>query len=87
MNFQREDGKVFVAEANSIDPQKALICVTRYGNVIASRESVILLFIYQIKKGEHLTVTNLYMLEFLMSLEEAVNLLYMLLVTLRMEIL
>lgn len=66
--------KVFVAKARTIDAEQTLICGTRYGNVMASRGSVIPLFIEQIKKGEPLTVTDPQMTRFLMSLEEAVEL-------------
>ena len=66
--------KVFVARAKTVDPEKTLICGTRYGNVMASRGSVIPLFIKQIKRGQPLTVTNPQMTRFLMSLEEAVEL-------------
>ena len=66
--------KVFVAKSRTVDPKKTLICGTRYGNVMASRGSVIPLFIEQIKTGQPLTVTNPNMTRFLMSLEEAVEL-------------
>ena len=66
--------KVVVAKARTVDPTKTLICGTRYGNVMASRGSVIPLFIEQIKSGLPLTVTNPEMTRFLMSLEEAVEL-------------
>jgi len=66
--------KVFIAKARTIDPAKTLICGTRYGNVMASRGSVIPLFIDQIKSGLPLTVTDPNMTRFLMSLEEAVEL-------------
>ena len=66
--------KVFVAKAKTVDPEKTLICGTRYGNVMASRGSVIPLFIDQIKNGQPLTVTDPNMTRFLMSLEEAVEL-------------
>lgn len=66
--------KVFVAKAQTIDSNKTLICGTRYGNVMASRGSVIPLFIEQLKKGEPLTVTDPKMTRFLMNLEEAVEL-------------
>lgn len=66
--------KVFVAKARTIDSTQTLICGTRYGNVMASRGSVIPLFIEQIKNGEPLTVTDPNMTRFLMSLEEAVEL-------------
>lgn len=66
--------KVFVAKAQTIDPKQTLICGTRYGNVMASRGSVIPLFIEQIKKNEPITITDPNMTRFLMSLEEAVEL-------------
>ena len=66
--------KVFVAKANTVDPTSTLICGNRYGNVMASRGSVIPLFIEQIKAGQPLTVTDPEMTRFLMSLEEAVEL-------------
>lgn len=66
--------KVFVAKSKLVNPDKTTICGTRYGNVMASRGSVIPLFIEQIKKGEPLTITNPNMTRFLMSLEEAVEL-------------
>lgn len=66
--------KVFVAKSKTVDPNKTLICGTRYGNVMASRGSVIPLFIDQIKAGKPLTVTDPNMTRFLMSLEEAVEL-------------
>jgi UDP-N-acetylglucosamine 4,6-dehydratase/5-epimerase len=66
--------KVFVAKAKTVDPEQTLICGTRYGNVMASRGSVIPLFIEQIKGGQPLTVTDPNMTRFLMSLEEAVEL-------------
>ena len=66
--------KVFIAKSRTVDPDKTTICGTRYGNVMASRGSVIPLFIEQIKSGQPLTVTNPNMTRFLMSLEEAVEL-------------
>ncbi|NQX59455.1 polysaccharide biosynthesis protein [Paenibacillus qinlingensis] len=66
--------KVYVAKAKTVDSDRTLICGTRYGNVMASRGSVIPLFIEQIKNGEPLTVTDPNMTRFLMSLEEAVEL-------------
>lgn len=66
--------KVFVAKARTVDPEKTLICGTRYGNVMASRGSVIPLFIDQIKTGQPLTVTDPHMTRFLMNLAEAVEL-------------
>lgn len=64
--------RVFVAKSRTTD--KTVICGTRYGNVMCSRGSVIPLFIDQIKQGQPLTVTNPDMTRFLMSLEEAVDL-------------
>lgn len=66
--------KVFIAKSRTVDPNKTLICGTRYGNVMASRGSVIPLFIDQIKSGKPLTVTNPDMTRFLMTLDEAVEL-------------
>lgn len=66
--------KIFVAKARSTDESKTLICGTRYGNVMASRGSVIPLFIDQIKQHQSLTVTDPQMTRFLMSLDEAVEL-------------
>lgn len=66
--------KVFIAKSRTVAPDKTLICGTRYGNVMCSRGSVIPLFIDQIKKGLPLTVTEPNMTRFIMSLEEAVEL-------------
>lgn len=66
--------KVFVAKSKTVHPDKTLICGTRYGNVMASRGSVIPLFVEQIKSGRPLTITNPNMTRFLMSLDEAVDL-------------
>lgn len=66
--------KVFVAKSRTVDPERTLICGTRYGNVMCSRGSVIPLFIEQIKEGKPLTVTEPAMTRFIMSLEEAVEL-------------
>lgn len=66
--------KVFVAKSKIVDPDQTLICGTRYGNVMASRGSVIPLFVEQIKSGQVITITNPNMTRFLMSLEEAVEL-------------
>ncbi len=66
--------KVFVAKSLKVDPEKTLICGTRYGNVMASRGSVIPLFISQIKNDEPLTITDPNMTRFLMCLQEAVEL-------------
>lgn len=66
--------KVFVAKSKTVDPAQTLICGTRYGNVMASRGSVIPLFIDQIKQGQPLTITDPTMTRFLMNLDEAVEL-------------
>ncbi|ERJ10942.1 polysaccharide biosynthesis protein [Haloplasma contractile] len=66
--------KVFVAKSKTVLSDETLICGTRYGNVMASRGSVIPLFIDQIKNGQPITVTDPNMTRFLMSLEEAVEL-------------
>lgn len=66
--------KVVVAKSRTVDPDKTMICCTRYGNVMCSRGSVIPLFIDQIKQGLPLTVTEPKMTRFIMSLEEAVEL-------------
>ena len=66
--------KVIVAKSRTISPEKTSICCTRYGNVMCSRGSVIPLFISQIKDGKDLTVTEPTMTRFIMSLEEAVEL-------------
>lgn len=66
--------KVFVAKSKTVSPTKTLICGTRYGNVMCSRGSVIPLFIDQIRAGKPLTITEPAMTRFIMSLEEAVEL-------------
>lgn len=66
--------KVFIAKSKTVNPEKTLICGTRYGNVMCSRGSVIPLFIEQIKNGKPLTVTNPDMTRYMMSLDEAVDL-------------
>jgi len=66
--------RVIAAKAKIVDADKTTICCTRYGNVMASRGSVIPLFFNQIKKGEPLTITNPNMTRFLMNLDEAVDL-------------
>lgn len=66
--------KVFVARSKTVDPNRTLICGTRYGNVMASRGSVIPLFVEQIKNRQPITVTDPNMTRFLMSLKEAVDL-------------
>ncbi len=66
--------KVFVAKSRTIEPDHTLICGTRYGNVMCSRGSVIPLFIDQIMEGRPITITEPKMTRFIMSLEEAVEL-------------
>lgn len=66
--------KVIVAKSRTVSPDETSICCTRYGNVLCSRGSVIPLFISQIKEGKPLTVTEPSMTRFVMSLEEAVEL-------------
>jgi len=66
--------KVVVAKSRTVAAEKTSICCTRYGNVMCSRGSVIPLFIEQIKHGQPLTVTAPEMTRFIMSLEEAVEL-------------
>ena len=66
--------KVVVAKSHKVSSKETLICATRYGNVMCSRGSVIPLFIEQIKAGKSLTLTEPTMTRFIMSLEEAVEL-------------
>lgn len=66
--------KLMVAKARMTDPGKTILCATRYGNVMASRGSVIPLFVRQLKEGKPLTVTDPKMTRFLMSIEDAVDL-------------
>ena len=66
--------KVAVAASRNIDSNKTNICLTRYGNVMASRGSIIPLFIDQIKNGSSLTITDPNMTRYLMSLDDAVDL-------------
>lgn len=66
--------KIMVAKSRNTDPTKTILSATRYGNVMASRGSVIPLFIKQCKENKPITVTDPNMTRFLMSLEESVNL-------------
>jgi len=66
--------KVIVAKSRTVDPEKTKICCTRYGNVMCSRGSVIPLWIDQIKSGNPITITDCNMTRFIMSLDEAVDL-------------
>ena len=66
--------KLMVAKSRMRGPDETVLCATRYGNVMASRGSVIPLFVSQIKEGKPLTVTDPQMTRFLMSLEDSVDL-------------
>jgi len=66
--------KVMIAKSRMLDSNKTIFCGTRYGNVMASRGSVIPLFIDQIKENKTLTLTNPNMTRFMMTLEDAVDL-------------
>ena len=66
--------KVVVAKARTVSEEKTRICCTRYGNVLCSRGSVVPLWIDQLRNGQPITVTNPDMTRFIMSLEEAVDL-------------
>ncbi len=68
--------KVMVAKSRTVDPAKTVMCGTRYGNVIASRGSVVPLFIDQVLDGKHITITDPGMTRFMMSLENAVDLVF-----------
>ena len=66
--------RVAVAKSRTVSPEKTKICCTRYGNVMCSRGSVIPLWIDQIKSGQPITLTDPNMTRFIMSLDEAVDL-------------
>jgi len=66
--------KLMVAKSRLCDPTRTVLCATRYGNVMASRGSVIPLFLEQLARGEPLTLTDPAMTRFLMSLQESVDL-------------
>lgn len=66
--------KVMVAKSRNVDDSKTVICGTRYGNVMASRGSVIPLFIEQMRAGQPLTITDPNMTRFMMTLADAVDL-------------
>jgi len=66
--------KVMVARSRNLDDTKTIFCGTRYGNVMASRGSVIPLFIEQIKEGKPITITDPNMTRFMMTLEDAIDL-------------
>lgn len=66
--------KVVVAKSRTVAPEKTKICCTRYGNVMCSRGSVVPIWIDQIKQGKPITITEPSMTRFIMSLDEAVDL-------------
>lgn len=66
--------KVMVARARTLEADETLLCATRYGNVMASRGSVIPRFVAQLKEGRPLTITDPKMTRFMMSLDDSVNL-------------
>ena len=66
--------KIIVAKSRIVNPEKTKICCTRYGNVMCSRGSVIPLWVEQIKNGQHITITDPSMTRFIMSLDEAMDL-------------
>jgi UDP-glucose 4-epimerase len=66
--------KVIVAKSRNVDPSKTVISATRYGNVMASRGSVIPLFLRQIMNGDAITITDPNMTRFMMTLNDAVDL-------------
>jgi UDP-glucose 4-epimerase len=66
--------KVMIAKARLCDADKTVMCATRYGNVMASRGSVIPLFLNQLRTGQPVTITDPNMTRFLMSLSESVDL-------------
>ncbi len=68
--------KVMAAKSRNLDDAKTIFCATRYGNVMASRGSVIPLFIDQIKAGKPLSITDPNMTRFMMTLEDAVDLVW-----------
>jgi len=68
--------KVMVAKSRDVDSARTVICCTRYGNVMASRGSVIPLFVDQIRRGQPITITDPSMTRFMMTLEQAVELVF-----------
>lgn len=66
--------KLMVAKARMTDPDRTILCATRYGNVMASRGSVIPLFVNQVKEDKPLTITDPNMTRFMMSIDDAVDL-------------
>src|SRR5262249_18351364 len=68
--------RVMVAKSRNVDPARTMICCTRYGNVMASRGSVIPLFVEQVRRGQPITITDPSMTRFMMTLEQAVELVW-----------
>lgn len=66
--------KIIIARSRMLKEKKLKLCVTRYGNVINSRGSVIPLFVRQIRDNKHITVTDLSMTRFMMSMKDAIDL-------------
>ena len=66
--------KIMVAKARLCNPEKTVLCATRYGNIMASRGSVIPLFISQIKEGKPITITDPNMTRFMMTIDDAIDL-------------
>jgi len=66
--------KIMIAKARLCNPEKTILCGTRYGNVMASRGSVIPLFISQIKEGKPITITDPNMTRFMMTIDDAIDL-------------
>jgi UDP-N-acetylglucosamine 4,6-dehydratase/5-epimerase len=66
--------KVMIAKSRNVDSARTIICCTRYGNVMASRGSVIPLFVEQVRRGQPITITDPSMTRFMMTLEQAVEL-------------
>ena len=66
--------KIMVAKARLCNPEKTILCGTRYGNVMASRGSVIPLFVSQIKDGKPITITDPNMTRFMMTIDDAIDL-------------
>jgi len=66
--------KLMVAKSRNLDDSQTVLCATRYGNVMASRGSVIPLFVQQIKEGKNITITDPNMTRFMMTLDDAVEL-------------
>ena len=66
--------KLMIAKSKMLNANETILCATRYGNVMASRGSVIPLIVSQIKEGKEITVTDPMMTRFLMSLDDSVNL-------------